>query len=257
MISVIIPVYNSAHTLEEAISSAMAQSFKDLEILVLDDGSTDDSRRIARELADLDDRIRLLPNEENRGVETTRNRGLDLARGEWIAFLDADDVWQPDKLEKQMLRLHQTGCTLCYTGYSFIDRDSRAIRQPYEVPEVLTQRRFLAENVIGCSTALFQKPQTIRMRTGYGHEDYVFWLELLGAGYRATGINENLMRYRVMEASRSGDKKRAAANRWKIYRQFLGMAPCRSAGYFAAYAIRGLIKHRRGGKPKNGGGQAT
>jgi teichuronic acid biosynthesis glycosyltransferase TuaG len=255
MISVIMPVYNSEHTLEEALCSAMAQSWQDLEILVLDDGSTDGSRRIARELADLDDRIRLLPNEKNRGVEATRNRGLDLARGEWIAFLDADDAWLPDKLEKQMIRLDQTGGDLCYTGYSFIDRDSRAIRQPYEVPEGFTWRRFLAENVIGCSTALFKKPDTIRLRTGYGHEDYVFWLELLRTGYQAIGINEPLMRYRVMETSRSGDKKRAAVNRWRIYRQFLGLDVFRSAGYFAAYAARGLIKHRSGGTHQNAKGK--
>jgi teichuronic acid biosynthesis glycosyltransferase TuaG len=255
MISVIIPAYNSEHTLEEAISSAMAQSWKDLEILVMDDGSTDDSSRIARELADLDDRIRLLPNEKNLGVEATRNRGLDLARGEWIAFLDADDAWLPDKLEKQMSRLRQTGGDLSYTGYTFIDRDSRAIRRPYEVPESVQWRRFLAENVIGCSTALFRKPDTIRMRTGYGHEDYVFWLELLRAGYRAVGVNEPLMRYRVTEESRSGDKKRAAKSRWRIYRQFLGLDVFRSAGYFASYAIRGIIKHRNGGEYQNAKGR--
>jgi teichuronic acid biosynthesis glycosyltransferase TuaG len=83
------------------------------------------------------------------------------------------------------------------------------------------------------------------LRTGYGHEDYVFWLELLRAGYRGVGINEPLMRYRVTQTSRSGDKKRAAENRWRIYRQFLGMNVFQSAGYFAAYAIRGLRKHRR------------
>jgi teichuronic acid biosynthesis glycosyltransferase TuaG len=251
MITIIIPTYNSEHTLEETISSAMAQSWQDIEILVLDDGSTDNSRQVAQELATLDSRIRLLPNEKNLGVEATRNRGIDLARGEWIALLDADDVWQPDKLEKQMARLRQTDGDLCYTGYSFIDRDSRAIRQPYEIPEAITWRRFLAENVIGCSTALFRKPETIRFRKGYGHEDYVFWLELLQAGYHAVGINEPLMRYRVTQTSRSGDKKRAARNRWRIYRQFLGLNVFRSAGYFAAYAIRGLRKHLDVGNHQN------
>jgi teichuronic acid biosynthesis glycosyltransferase TuaG len=247
MITIIIPTYNSEHTLEETLSSAMAQSWQDIEILVLDDGSTDNSRQVAQELAALDSRIRLLSNEKNLGVEATRNRGLDLACGEWIAFLDADDVWQPDKLEKQMAHLHQTGGDLCYTGYSFIDRDSRAIRQPYEVPESISFRQILAENVIGCSTALFRKPETIRFRKGYGHEDYVFWLELLRVGYQAVGINEPLMRYRITQTSRSGDKKRAAKNRWRIYRQFLGLDVFRSAGYFAAYAIRGLRKHRDSG----------
>jgi teichuronic acid biosynthesis glycosyltransferase TuaG len=245
MISIIIPFYNSAYTLEEAISSAMAQSWQDLEILMLDDGSTDASRRIVQKLAELDNRIQLFPSEKNLGVEATRNRGLDLARGEWIAFLDADDAWLPDKLEKQMACLCQSRCDLCYTGYSFIDRASRTIRQPYEVPEAITWRQFLAENVIGCSTALFRKPDTIRLRSGYGHEDYVFWLELLRAGYKAVGINEPLMRYRITQASRSWDKKRAARNRWRIYRQFLGLDIFHSAGYFAAYAIRGLHKHRK------------
>lgn len=245
MISVIIPAYNCAEFLEDSARSALGQTHRDLEVLILDDASGDDTPVIANRLAEQDSRVRAFSNAANLGVAETRNRGLEEARGEWVAFLDGDDLWLPDKLEKQLARLSETGGDLCYTGYSFINEAGTPIRTPYRIPEDFRWETLLRENIIGCSTALFRRPADppIRMRGEYQHEDYVFWLELIRSGYRPVGLDQPLMRYRVSPSNRSGNKTKAAAGRWKIFRQFLRFGRIRSASLLCSYGLRGLCKH--------------
>lgn len=104
LVSVIMPAYNAEKYIEEAVSSVLSQTYKNWELLILDDCSSDCTAEIAEYFASLDTRIRLLRNPQNMGVAKTRNRGFDIAKGEWIALLDSDDVWHSDKLEKQLLQ---------------------------------------------------------------------------------------------------------------------------------------------------------
>lgn len=245
MISVVIPAYNAEKTLVESVHTAQHQTVTDLEILLVDDCSQDGTAAVAHTLAQGDPRIRVLRNPRNLGVAASRNNAIKQAAGDYIAFLDADDLWLPDKLEQQLDLMQRAALDLCYTGYSFIDENGVQMRSPYNVPDSVDLQTMLRENVIGCSTAVFRREAIgkIRMRPEYAHEDYVFWLELLNAGCRAGGINRPLMQYRVSPQGRSGNKPKAALGRWQIYRQFLQMGRLRSAWWFTQYSFRGIRKH--------------
>jgi teichuronic acid biosynthesis glycosyltransferase TuaG len=187
----------------------------------------------------------VIANPENLGVELSRNKGFDATRGDYIAFLDSDDIWLPDKLEKQFNLINRLSLDLCYTAYSFIDFDGNAVGKPYKVPESTSFENMLKKNVIGCSTVVIRKKltDTVKMREGYAHEDYVMWLELLRNGAKAGGINEPLMLYRKTDQSRSFNKRKAAKGRFFIYRDFLGLSLPKAIYVFTIYAINGIIKH--------------
>lgn len=246
MTSVIIPAYNCVAYLEQSVQSALEQTTSDLEILILDDASTDHTLSLARALAKKDSRIQIVINDTNLGVAATRNRGIEAAKGEYVAFLDADDLWLPDKLERQYQAIEESGAELCYTAYSFIDSNGCPIRKLYNVPLTVDLQALLRENVIGLSSVLVKRKvlRMVRMQGDYLHEDYVFWLELLRTGVRTVGINQPLMQYRISQSNRSGNKKHAAIERWRIYRSYLGLSRIKSLQYFCSYALRGAIKHQ-------------
>lgn len=246
-ISVIMPAYNAERFVEAAIRSVMDQTVADWELLVLDDGSSDGTCAIIESLAAQDGRIRVLPNEKNMGVARTRNRGLDLARGRYIALLDSDDVWHPDKLENQLALAKNTGAGLLYSAYTIVDSCGNPSKGVYPVPQAVDFRGLLKENVIGCSTVMLDADQIAgyRFRTDFYHEDYVLWLQILQDGFLAAGCRESLVDWRFLENSRSFDKRKSAKNRWRIYRHCLGLSPLKSGWYFVQYACRGVRKYLR------------
>lgn len=247
LVSVIMPAYNAGRFLEAAIRSVMAQTVTDWELLVLDDGSSDDTLSIAWRLAREDCRISVLPNEHNMGVAKTRNRGFDLCRGEYVALLDSDDVWLPHKLERQLRRMEQTGADLCYCSYAIVDANGEKSRPDYLVPPQTDFDKLLRENVIGCSTVVLSRKviDNHRFETDFYHEDYVLWLKLLRSGFRAAGCTEPLVHWRLIENSRSFNKRKAAGNRWRIYRDYLQLPLGKSVLAFAAYGAAGLKKYLR------------
>lgn len=246
-VSVIVPAYNAERFIEQAITSVVAQSFPDWELLVIDDCSSDGTCAAVEALAARDGRIRLLRNETNQGVARTRNRGLELCRGEYIALLDSDDVWHPHKLRHQLERLEQTGAGLCCTSYRIVDVRGEKAREDYLVPETLSFDGLLKENVIGCSTVLLRGSmmKNYRFTTEYYHEDYVLWLELLRDGHAAVGCPQVLADWRFLEDSRSFDKSKAAKNRWRIYRGYLKLPLLKSLWAFACYGVGGIRKYLR------------
>lgn len=248
LVSVIMPAYNAARFIEEAIRSVMAQTMTNWELLVIDDGSSDETARIAEALAAEDGRIRFLRNKENMGVARTRNRGFDLCRGSYVALLDSDDVWYPEKLERQLECLRREDGELCYCSYAIVDAQGCPSRRDYIVPERVDFEGLLRENVIGCSTVLMKRGllQDRRFRTDFYHEDYVLWLTLLQAGHRAVGCTQPLVKWRLIVDSRSFDKRKAARNRWRIYRGCFELPLGKSLRAFTAYAVASMKKY--GGK---------
>ncbi len=243
--SIIIPLFNSEKFIGETIRSVQAQTVTDWEMIIIDDYSTDSSFSVASEEALRDKRIRVYRNETNMGVASTRNKGLELTNGKYIALLDADDIWLPFKLEKQLEVFKQTGCKLCCTSYEFIDVNSNLIKDAYIVPEDIGLKVLLKENVIGCSTAAFERRITEghRFTQGFMHEDYVFWLDILKDGIKAAGVRQTCVRYRVHSGGRSYGKVKAAKNRWLVLRKHMKLNIILSAYYFAFYGIRGVRKH--------------
>ena len=244
-VSVIMPSYNCERYIETAINSVISQTFTDWELIILDDGSTDSTLQIIERLADSDERIISAPNEKNMGVARTRNRGLDICRGKYIAFLDSDDVWRADKLKMQIKKAEENGAGLAYSSYAIINSDGNTAKKDYKVPEKIDFTELLKENYVGCSTALVSRAALGEKRflTDYYHEDYVLWLGLLRDGVKAVGCTETLVEWRYLNNSRSFNKKQSALNRWDIYRNHLKLSRVYSVRLFIAYAFRGIKKY--------------
>lgn len=247
LVSVIMPAYNAEKFIEQAIESVSAQTCKDWELLVLDDGSSDSTVEIVARAAAKDVRICLIKNPNNMGAAKTRNCGLDLCQGDYVAFLDSDDVWYPEKLEKQLGCLMKSGADLCYTSYALVGEDGEKVRADYVVPEQATLDCMLKQNIIGCSTVLMKRElmEQRRFREDFYHEDYVLWLSLLRDGYSAVGCAEVLTAWRYQETSRSYNKWRSMKNRWDIYRRAMNLPVGKSMVYLMHYAVNGIQKYNK------------
>ena len=245
LVSVIMPAYNAECFVEEAVRSVIGQTVLDWELLVLDDCSRDGTCAIVERLAEEDNRIRLIRNQQNMGVAKTRNRGMDLCKGQYVAFLDSDDVWHPDKLERQIALAQETGADLVYCSYAVVNEIGTQAKADYIVPNHTSFSGLLKENVIGCSTVLLTATVARQNRfvVDFYHEDYVLWLSLLKKGHKAAGCTDVLTDWRYLENARSFDKRQGAANRWKIYRHYLDMPLHECIWPFVCYAVAGFKKY--------------
>lgn len=219
-ISIIMPAYNAEKYIEAAVRSVMAQTYPHWELLVLDDGSSDGTCAIVRQLMDEDNRIRLEQNAENRGVAYTRNRGLDLCDGSYVALLDCDDLWHADKLEKQLQLATDSQADIVYCSYGIVDEQGSTRCDDFIVPPQTDYREALSRSVISCSTALLSRrvAAQYRFRTDYYHEDLILWLEMLRDGNQARGVTQVLAQYRVSSGSRASNKFKSAVQRWTVIR---------------------------------------
>ena len=247
LVSVIMPAYNAELYIEEAINSVISQTITDWELFVIDDCSTDESVQTAKRLENNDSRITVIKNDVNMGVAKTRNRGIELAKGQYIAFLDSDDVWKPKKLELQLLKMREKGASIGYCSYQIIGKNGEKVRADYIVPETACYEDILKENYIQCSAMLIKADVVKRIMfcTEFFHEDYVLGLDMLRAGEKAVGCRELLLSWRYLENSRSFNKKNAAVNRWKIYREYLRLPLYKAVYYFLIYASAGVRKYLR------------
>lgn len=221
LVSVIIPSYNSAKHISETIKSVLVQTMGDLEVLVVDDASSDGTVDIARELSRHDSRVRLMLQPENAGVALARNRALSVAQGRYIAYLDSDDLWLPEKLELQIAFLAEKGAGACFTSYETIEEDGEH-RNYVHVPARIGYRQFL-KNTVTCShTLLFDTEIVDRgllvmpdIRKG---QDFATWLQVMKAGHDLFGLDEVLAKNRKRAGSLSSDKLAAVKRTWNIYR---------------------------------------
>jgi len=245
LISVIMPAYNAERYIVAAIRSVQAQTYTNWELLVIDDGSTDETCQIVRRLAEEDARICLYENPENLGTARTRNRGLDLSRGAYIALLDSDDLWLPEKLEKQYSLAQRESADIVYSSYALIDEHDQPLCKDYLVPEHADLSQMLKNNVIGCSTVLLSAGAMSQFRFSgeYYHEDYALWLRMLQTGKKAAGIRAVCVKYRVHAGGRAANKVQSARQRWIIYRSLLKLSIPRSVYYLGCYGANGLRKY--------------
>lgn len=245
-VSVIMPAWNSEKTIDFAISSVVAQTHQRWELIVIDDGSSDATRRIVREWEARDPRVKLLKNRENQGVSLARNRGVRHARYPFIAFLDSDDAWLPEKLELQLAELeNHPEAAICCTATAFLDCRGCRLRHIFQVPDSLTYRDLLPQNAICCSSVLARAEYVRRFPMVPDpdiHEDYALWLAILGVTPRAVGVDRALTIYRVNPAGKSGNKFRSAWMQWRTYLH-IGLTRRLAAFYFTQYALRGMKKY--------------
>ena len=246
LVSIVMPAYNCEKYVVEAINSILAQTYRNWELLVLDDGSKDNTLRIIEEFSQKDSRIKALPNGKNMGVSATRNRGIELASGEWIAFLDSDDMWNPEKLEKQFEIVEKEAAEFLFTGSSYINEEGEAYKEIFEVPEKITYKKLRNQNVISCSSVLVKKKyfEHIKMEKDEMHEDYAVWLRILKTGVTAFGVNEPLLIYRISRNSKSGNKMKTVKMTYKVFR-FVGINPFGSAYFMLRHVIASVGKYKR------------
>lgn len=242
--SVIIPAFQCEKYIEECIASAQSQTISNIEILVIDDYSLDNTAKIIRRMAESDARIRFLQQENNLGVAAARNRGIIEARSDWVAFLDSDDKWLPDKLEKQMDLQHQTGADLLYTGAQCMDANEILQDRYYEVPASITYESLLFGNCIVCSSVLVRQRLMIEnpMKHSELHEDYICWLELLKKGCKARGCQQFLTIYRISQTSKSANKISSAYRTWRVLK-YMEVSFLKRCFCFMAYAVHGIKRH--------------
>ncbi|MEL6682520.1 MAG: glycosyltransferase family 2 protein [Pseudomonadota bacterium] len=243
-VSVVIPTYcDPQHTLE-AIASVRAQDMADWEAIIVDDGSDAASRsNLSAKISALcDPRLRYVPSSRNRGPARARNLGIRLARGRFLAFLDADDLWHPEKLRLQRSAMQEVGLGLSCTAYENVDLQTghRTVRVP---PSRITYNRLLYRNTIGCSTVMIDR---MRIPRSYFPEidmrqDFAHWLAILKHGEMALGLTTPLTQRRQFPTSLSANKHQAARYTWRMYRDIEGFGYLRAGWYFMGYALSSVL----------------
>lgn len=241
-VSVIMPAYRCADTIAEALESALMQDVS-LEVIVVNDCSPDALDAVMERYRD-DARVRYVHNTRNLGASGSRNRGVSLARGTYIAFLDADDRWVQGKLKKQLALLQKEDAVLCSTGRELLTPAGVRTGRVIGVQPVITYRMLLRHNSINCSSVLLRAEvaREFPMEHEDSHEDYILWLRILKKYGRAVAINEPLLLYRLSAGGKSGSKLQSARMTYLVYR-YVGLGPVRSAFCFAAYAVNGVWKY--------------
>lgn len=243
LVSIITPLYNSEKYIAETIESVLAQTYSNWEMIIVDDCSKDNSTKIVEEYQKKDRRIKLYRNEINKGVSYTRNRAIDLSQGKYIAFLDSDDLWKKEKLEKQIKFMEEKNVVLSYTAYEKINEDGSK-RGEVRVPDKLDYEELLKNCLIGFLTPIYRKEELKDFKfINSKAEDYIFWLSILKRINYAYGLNEILASYRVLNNSRSSNKIDIVKFHWKIYRKIEKLSLQRSIYYYLIYIKRGLKRY--------------
>jgi teichuronic acid biosynthesis glycosyltransferase TuaG len=247
LVSVITPVFNSERFITDTLRSVQAQTFREWEALVLiDDGTKDSTAAIVSRFAALDPRIKLIRVPNGRSVSEARNHGFQQATGRFIAFLDADDLWLPRKLEIQVKALAASPAALSYTGFRRLQLDGQSVGREIAVPAQIAYADLLKDNQIACMTAMVDRMKSGPLHMGTDlHEDFTLWLKILKACGPALGIQQDLARYRVVPGSRSSRKLLMANWRWRVYREQEGLSLAKSVYYYVWYALYAAGKHLR------------
>ena len=244
-VSVVMPAFNAEKYIPSAVKSVLSQTYKDFELIIIDDASTDDTEKI---IGSLDDsRIRIIRNDINRGVAFSRNLGVKEAKGRWIAFLDSDDIWETEKLQKQINLVEKdTAVKFCFTGSTFINAEGRKKNYILHVPQKISKTEILKQNLISCSSVLIDRNLMIKYPMSEEqniHEDFYSWIKMLEEIEFAYGIDEPLLIYRISDSSKSGNKLMAAKMNWNTYRK-AGIPMPSAAASMICYAINGIKKYR-------------
>lgn len=244
LVSVIIPAYNCANFIHMALDSALAQDVP-VEIIVINDCSRDNLDRVMGRYKKYP-QVLYLKNEKNLGVAETRNKGIALARGKYIAFLDADDYWEKDKLRKQIKLIEEKGTVICSTARELMNPDGALTGYVIPVKTEFTFKDLRLHNQINCSSVLIKAEvaKEFPMHHDDSHEDYLMWMEVLEKYGKGCAVNEPLLKYRTTNTGKSGNKLNSAKMTYKTYR-YMGFGVFRSVMYFLCYAFYGLRKYFR------------
>lgn len=238
--SIVMPAWNSELTIAESIRSVLNQYYQDFKLYIVDDHSTDATANIVKEF--FDKRIIYLKNKDTRGVAHARNKALDIVTGRYVAFLDSDDIWLPDKLALQLDAL-QAGYDLVFAFYYTFRDSPEKLLQCRKSPRMINMNLLLKMNLIGNLTGVYNSSKLgVVRQKDIGHEDYVMWLEIIKKTGLAYCIQKPLALYRLSHQSLSANKLKAARWQWNIYRKELKFSLIKSTHYFSCYAGNSIFR---------------
>lgn len=245
LVSIIVPVYNAGNYIEETIAMVCAQSYENWELILVDDCSQDDGKvKIESCMAKADGKIRLIAKTVNEGAAKARNTGIKQARGRYVAFLDADDVWMPDKLKKELAFMEEKQAAFVFTAYEFGDENAKGTGKVVHVPEVLSYRQALSRTVIFTSTVLIDTEKTGReliQMPDVKSEDTATWWRILRR-FDGYGLDEVLTIYRRPPKSLSSNKMKAVTRIWNLYRRQEGLSWWYSIYNLFFWALRATMR---------------
>lgn len=248
LVSIIIPVYNVEKYIIETLKCVEKQTYPHWEVIMVEDGSSDQTVACIEEYLKTTQtrRMHLLHQEINGGAARARNRGLQEAKGRYIAYLDADDLWEPDKLEKELAFMEEKQAAFAFTGYEFADEQGRGTGKVVRVPATLVYKEALKNTTIFTTTVMFDTDKISKELLEMPiikSEDTALWWKVLRNGYTAYGLDENLAKYRRVGHSLSSNKLEALRRIWNLYRKAEGMGVFASAWNFCFWAVR-AVKRR-------------
>lgn len=246
-ISIIVPVYNAEKYILETVQAVREQTWIEWELLLVEDHSTDKTGQILEEALTgwQDSRIRVIEN-TGKGAASARNEGLKNARGRYIAFLDADDIWKKEKLQREYDFLREKDAGFVFTGYEFADENAEGTGKIVHVPEKICYREALSNTTIFTSTVMLDSlkiSRNLMVMPEIRSEDTATWWQILKTGTEAYGLDENLVLYRRAGKSLSSNKLEALRRIWNLYRKAAGLSVISSTGHFLIWAVR-AVKRR-------------
>lgn len=244
LVSIITPAFNSSRFIKYSIESVINQTYKIWEMIIVDDHSIDNTVDIVKSYVQKDNRIKLFELKENHGPAIARNIALNHAKGNFIAFLDSDDIWLPLKLEKQITFFKAYDYPICFTSYELIDECNHKMKKVINAVNSLDLQHYLKNTRIGFSTSMINKDivgnfEMMNIRT---RQDGQLWISLMKRGFKAYGIDEVFCYYRVHKNSISANKLRATFNIWKLYYKIEKLGFFNSIYYFSHYLANAIKK---------------
>ena len=243
LVSVVMPAYNAAKTIEKSIETVLKQTYQSWELIIVEDCSKDQTLQLLEQYKD-NPKIKVIANKANSGAAVTRNNALEAAQGQYVAFLDSDDLWEPEKLEKQIAFLTEKKVGFSFTSYSCIDENGTDMGREIHVPPTVSDKQLLGNTIIGCSTVLIDRSiiQDFRFVVNNKREDTFAWYLILKSGFIAYGMDEMLMKYRVASSSSSSNKYKMAKEYYRGLKEIAKLNLFQRVWYFGSYAFHALKK---------------
>ena len=244
LVSIITPVYNAERFLSDTIKSVQNQTYKNWEILLIDDCSKDNSAQIIKEFQKYDNRIKYIKLKMNSGASVSRNEGIRNAKGRFIAFVDSDDIWKPEKLEIQIKYMLKENLGFTFTSYRYMKENGELTNKIAKAPSKINYNGLLKNTIIGCSTVVIDREivDYFEMPLVRRGQDTATWLQILRKEKYAYGIEQDLVNYRLVGESLSSNKIKALKRTWNTYRNVEKLGLLKSSYVFCFYVFNAIKK---------------
>ncbi len=245
LVSIIMPCYNAERYIAQSIESVLAQTYQNWELLITDDCSTDKSVEIISKYSKNDERINVMVPDEHQGIARTRNMSISRARGRFIAFLDSDDIWYSEKLEKQVNYMLENNLAFTYSSYEIIDYHGNPKNRVVKDAGVMSYKKYLKNTIICCGTVVVDREKTGHFATPIikTSEDMSLWLSIMRRGFDAYPVPGPLHKYRITPGSASSNKIKAASDVWRVYRKIEKLSWPKAIVNFICYSFNAVKKH--------------